>query len=160
PQGARAVASVPNGEISNLAIEAVFLDPSTGAYGLGNVFGTISRFVGDNNTITIPDLYADTNGDGTIGAGDILYSEVDLNAYLRNVPNFSLGDIFNIVNGTVNGLTGMQFSTTPFVFDASTGAFNGAPFNGTGVAMSTHDLTPIPEPRGIFPLSLCLIGLA
>ena len=106
----------------------------------------------------MPDLYADTNGDGVIGTGDNLYSLINLNDALTvPEPSFSLGDPFNIVNGRVAELPSMYFSSTPFVFDlANIGAVDGliyTPFTGKAVAITDHAFFDVPGP-------LPLLGVA
>lgn len=132
------------GEINDSSIEAVFFDPATNQYVLGNIFGVLADRAGGQE-ILIPALFADTSGDGQLGAGDLLYSLVDLNLYLNQVPAFSLGDLFNIVNGQVTSLPGMVFSTSPFVFDERRG-FTGTPFTGSGIVKAESGIAPVPEP--------------
>ena len=133
------------GEISNLSIEAVVPDPTTGGFGIANIFGVLAGTVGLETVVPIPDLFADTNGDGVLGTGDILYSVVDLNVYLSSIPTFTLGEEFDIVGGVVAGLPGMQFSSTPFTFDPNTGDFTGTPVTLAGFADAEHDPEAIPE---------------
>ena len=68
--------------------------------------------MGDGVFVSVPDLWADTNGDGMIGSGDILYSLVDLRAYLNGgngpVPAFVPSESFTIVNGRVASLPGIM----------------------------------------------------
>jgi hypothetical protein len=134
------------GEISNLSIEAVVPDPTTGGFGIANIFGVLASKVGLETAVPIPDLFADTNGDGVLGTDDILYSVVDLNVYLLSIPTFTLGQAFDIVAGLVAELPGMQFSSTPFSFDPATGAFNGTPVTIPGFADALHDPEAVPEP--------------
>ena len=133
------------GEIADLSIEAVVPDPSTGEFGTANIFGVLASKVGLETVVPIPDLFADTNGDGVLGTGDILYSVVDLNVYLSSIPTFTPGEEFDIVGGTVAGLPGMQFSSTPFSFDPNTGDFNGTPVTLAAFADAQHDPEAIPE---------------
>jgi hypothetical protein len=133
-----------SGEVSDLMIESILSSPAAGQYALANIFGTLFERVG-LQPISIPDVYADTNRDGVIGEGDILYSLVDLNVYLNAVPSFTLGESFAIVNGVSDRLPGMRFSTTPFVFDPLHG-FQDPPFTGTGVTNSFHNVAATPEP--------------
>ena len=132
------------GEMNNSSIEAIFFDPATKQFDLGNIFGVLTNRVGGEEII-IPNLFADTNGDGLLGPGDLLYTLVDLNVYLNLVPTFSLGDSSDIVNGQVAGLPGMMFSTTPFVFSADSG-FAGTPFTGVGAAEVETGIAAVPEP--------------
>ena len=141
------------GAIADLSIEAVVFDPAANVFVLESIFGRLAERLGVGVSVTIPDLFADTNGDGIIGGGDLLYSLVDLNVYLNSVPDFALGDTFDIINGTVAGLTGMMFSSTPFSFDANRGFSSGTPFSGLGETDSTHEISAIPEPS-----SLALVG--
>jgi hypothetical protein len=135
------------GEISDLSIEAVVFDAATGKFETANIFDTLANQVGLNKVVSIPDLYADTDGNGVLETGDILYSVVDLNTYLSSIPSFSLGQTFNIVDGTVAGLPGMQFSSTPFSFDQGTGDSTGTPVTLLGIAEAQHDPeAAIPEP--------------
>jgi hypothetical protein len=148
-----------SGEISALSIESVFFDPTTSQFSLGNIFGTLADTVGVENEISIPDLFADTNGDGTLGLGDILYSLVDLNQYLTAVPQISFGEMFTVNNGTVSGLPGMMFSTDPFSFDPSTG-FTGTLFNGTAEVKGIHGATAvIPEPSSLILVGIGILGI-
>lgn len=133
------------GQASDLMIEAMVFDVGTSQFVLGNIFGTIAGEVGFGQVIIVPELFADTTGDGIIGEGDLLYSLVDLNLYLDGPPSFSLGDTFDISAGLVAGLPGMMFSTAPFVFDPASG-FSGVPFTGVGVADAQVGLSAIPEP--------------
>jgi hypothetical protein len=143
------------GEINVLNIESVVRDPDNGKYGLENIFGTLAERVGFHNDVRIPDLVSDTNGDGAVGGGDKLYSLVDLNVYLDNVPAFTSGEVFNIVNGSVDGLPGMMFATVPFVFSEDTGwtfAAGRSQFTGTGSAMTAHGVSAVPEPSAMIGL--------
>jgi hypothetical protein len=85
-----------SGEIADLSVEAVYLDPVTGKFVIGSIFGTLDAAVGDAS-VAIPDLFADTNHDGSLDDGGllysvVLYSVVDLNKYLNSVPAFKLGE--------------------------------------------------------------------
>lgn len=145
-----------SGEVSDLSIESVVFDPVSGTFELVNIFGTLAdRQITDE--VLIPDLFGDTNKDGVLDDGDVLYSLVDLNIYLNSIPSFNLGDSFAIANGTTPALPGMSFSTTPFDFDPGTG-FSGTPYSGTGVAEGEHGVTVIPEPRTIVLLGTGLLG--
>ena len=148
------------GEISVLSIEAVTLDLSTGKFGTANIFSVLADKVGLDTAVPIPDLFADTNGDGELGTGDILYSVVDLNTYLLSIPTFTLGEAFDIVGGTVAGLPGMQFSSTPFTFNPDTGDFTGTPVTMPGYADALHDPEAIPEPAtwSLLALGFLVLG--
>jgi hypothetical protein len=145
------------GEVNVLAVEAITFDQAAGEFATANIFEALSFHVGDGIFVPIPDLYADTNGDGALGLGDILFSAVDLNEYLLNVPTFLLGQTFNIVNGLVPELPGMFFSSTPISFDPTTGEFLGTPISIDASALSSHEVESIPEPG---TLALFLAGLA
>jgi hypothetical protein len=145
-----------SGEVSDLSIESMVFDPVRGTYELVNVFGTLAdRQI--TYEVRIPDLFGDTDNNGILGEGDVLYSLVDLNIYLNSIPNFSLGDSFAVINGTTSALPGMSFSTTPFDFDPGTG-FSGTPYSGTAVAEGEHGVTVIPEPSAIVLIGIGLIG--
>jgi len=145
-----------SGEVSDLSIESVLFDPESGTYELVNVFGTLAdRQI--TYEVRIPDLFGDTDNNGILGEGDVLYSLVDLNIYLNSIPSFSLGNSFTIANGTTSALPGMSFSTTPFDFDPGTG-FSGTPYSGTAVAEGEHGVTVIPEPNTVALLGIGLLG--
>ncbi len=168
PQGLAAADTepgpIPGSSARNvLQIEAVKFDPSSQQYRLVDSFGAIRDNVGLYNTVYVPDLFADTNHDGLMDDRDVLYSLVDLTIYLKSVPTFTLGQSFTIVDGLVAELPGMQFSTSPFVFDpihgfTTTGLFSsgdavvGQPGRSAlagssdGESDSEHGLTAIPEP--------------
>lgn len=147
------------GEESDLRLESLFYNSASNTYSLQDLFGTIQHRLGNFAVVKVPDLYADTNGDGTLGSGGVLYSLVDMNAYLNNIPSFTEGGTFSIVNGTVAGLPGMLFSTTDFTFDPSTG-FSGTDFTGDGVVESEHDLESVPEPGSLLLLGSGVLGLS
>jgi hypothetical protein len=99
-----------------------------------------------------------------IGAGDTLYSLVDLQQFLLAPPSFSMSDHFAIVNGTVAGLPGMWFSTTPFTFSpgggftpSSMALLSTGGFSGDGVVDAIHTLSSSPEP-GTWALMLAGFG--
>jgi hypothetical protein len=144
--------NVQQGAKQQLKIEALFVDPVTH----GVVLGSIADFVNQaylGSILHVPDLWADTNADGMIGAGDLLYSLVDLNAYTADGADliatvnarFSPGEEFQIVDGKVAGLPGMLFSTTDFTFDPATG-YHGTPYTGDGFAVTDHEFPGVPEP--------------
>lgn len=146
-----------------LKIEALFVDPNTGQVKLGSIFDFLSQAY-PGKPLLLPDLWGDTTGDGTIGAGDFLYSLVDINAYtnggadlLADVNSrFAPGQQFQIVNGVVSGLPGMLFSTTEFTFDPLKG-YQGTPYTGSGFAVTDHEPVSVPEPS---TLALFFVGLA
>lgn len=148
------ITKVDTGATASLEIEALYRDPTTNKYVLGNIFGAILAEKGYGFEVRVPDLFADINGGG-LGAGDELYSLVDLNAFMPSLPAFSLGDQFTITNGLVADLPGMIFSTTPFLFDENVG-FIGTPFTGIGSTDGFHGLTATTVPE---PMSVVLSGL-
>ena len=131
------------GEESDLDLESVFF--SGGVYSLQDLFGTIQQALGNGVVVAVPDLFADTNNDGSLDDGDVLYALVDMSVYLQAIPSFTEGEAFNIVNGVVAGLPGMMFSTTEFTFDPSTG-FSGTDYTGEGDVLAEHDVMATPEP--------------
>ncbi len=160
PKGSGKFPSAGAGPVSDLSAEAVFSDPDNpGKFAIGNVFTEMGRKVG-TAYVAIPDLYADTNGDGTLDSGDVLYSLVVLNTYLNNIPTVNLGDTFSIVNGTVAGLDGMMFSTTPFVFNPDTGDFTGTDYKGEGYVLSIHLPKDTPEPSTLVLLGSSILGVS
>ena len=140
--------------VADLAIEAVFID-SHGQFQLENIWGAIEGHVGQSFPVRIPDLYR--LNDGLLVPDGILYSLVDLNLYLHDIPSFQRGDIFAIVSGTNASLPGMLFSTAPFTFDPLNG-FTGTPFTGNGYTLTEHDLT-VPEPASLALFCLGLLSL-
>jgi hypothetical protein len=106
------------GAVSILNIESLGIDPETGLWVYEGAFHRILMSTGGAPaSLNIPDLFADTNGDGEIGEGDVLYSWVDIFTYLQAPPTFSLGDEFFILDGQVAELQGMWFSPTPIFLD-------------------------------------------
>ena len=144
---------------ADVMIEAVAFDPNTGSLFINNIFSVIAEHVGLNASIFVPDMFADTNGNGTIGQGDVLYSVVDLYKYLGSASPFSVGQTFNIVDGVASGLPGMMFSTTPFTFDPSIGFVGGTLFNGVGQADTLHDMQALPTPSTLALLGASVLGL-
>jgi hypothetical protein len=150
-------APIHTGATNVLSVEAVVLDQATGRYETANIFEALALRAGVGVLVAIPDLYADTNGDGTLDAGDLLYSAVNLNQYLLAVPTFSIGSVFSITNGLVAGLPGMVFSSTPISIDPLTGAFSTTPVTLDATVLSAHVVSATPEPE---PLPLVVAGLA
>lgn len=143
------------GATSHLWIEAMYWDPLTHSFYLSSVFDELYR-LHPNVALSIPDLYADINQDGTIGEGDTLYSLVNIPEYLQAIPTHAFDQVFSIVNGTVAALPGMYFSTTPFVFAPnSTNGLGFTPYTGAGVELTDH-VVETPEPQTV---SLLLAGL-
>jgi hypothetical protein len=144
------------GEVNVLNVEAITFDRTSSTFATADVFESLFVHAGLDR-IAIPDLFADTNGDGSLGAGDLLYSAVDLNVFLTAHPAFAFDETFSIVNGLAPGLPGMFFSTTPITFDAATGAFDGTPATTDGTALSAHNMQLVtPEPA---TLALLVAGL-
>lgn len=150
------------GTKQELKIEALFIDPNTGHVILGSIFDFLGQAY-HGKFLILPDLWGDTNGDGVIGAGDYLYSLVDINAYTHGGSDlladvnarFVPGQEFQIVNGMVGALPGILFSTTEFTFDPVNG-YQGTPYTGSGFAVTDHELASVPEPP---TLTLFFAGL-
>jgi hypothetical protein len=141
----------PGGARSKLWIETIYKLPAGGNYYLGSNFDAI--YDAGYASVRIPDLYADTDGNGFIDGGDTLYSLVDLSVYLTGIPTFNFNDHFTVVGGVVAGLPGMRFSTTDFAFDPVLG-FTDPPYSGDAVVLSDHTLTPeVPEPTSVVLMS-------
>jgi hypothetical protein len=136
-----------------LNVESIFQNPLTGTFFVGNVFGTIASQVG---FVSLPEFGADTNLDGSIGDGDVLFELVNLNVDLNGLPSFGIGDFLVATDGLVDGFTGLYLSSTPFVFDSVLG-FEGTPYSGSVVIVGQQDLGAIPEPDAWI---LLLSGLA
>jgi hypothetical protein len=135
------------GEVNVLSVEAPTLDPVTGQFGTASIFDVLLALAGNGVEVPIPDLYADTNLDGTLGAGDVLYSAVNLYTFLASTPTFTLGQSFTITGGLVAGLPGMFFSSTPVSLDPATGEFTGTPITTDAMALSAHlPQGTVPEP--------------
>lgn len=151
--GPNAAAAVDDGvgAESYLNIESLYKDPVTGLWSFEGVPAMMDAVFGPGVVIGIPDLYADTNGDGVIGAGDVLYSWVDMRVYLQHLHAYELGDHYTIVDGQVAGLPGMWFSSSEIFLDPVLGPqpTGGAWFSsstGDAEALSEHDLDTVPEP--------------
>lgn len=134
------------GEISELHISAFY--PSGSDFQLIGFTNHVADNIGLGIEVFIPDLFADTNGDGSLNDGDLLYSIVNLVDFLPAAVNFSLGDTFNIVNGTSPLLPGMMFGTAPIEVDADSpsGYSNPSPWTGPGVALTKHGIVAVSEP--------------
>ncbi len=145
-----------SGEVNTLKIEAMLFDPTSASFVLSNVFGALGEAVGFGVEVRIPDLFADTSGDGVLGDGDVLHSLVDLTVFLAALPTFVAGQAFDVVDGIVPGLPGMMFSTTEFEFDPATG-FSGTPFTGRATTEAFHGITALATPQS---WSLALLALA
>lgn len=147
-------------EVSELRLESVFFDPLTKYFSVESVFDRISLKVGNDIGISVPDLYADTNGDGRVDSGDWLYGLVDMSVYLDAVPAFALDDHFSIINGIVMGLPGMRFSASPFTFNPDVG-FTAPGFTGEGIAGSLHIISAASDvPEASNSLGLLFASLA
>jgi hypothetical protein len=148
------------GEDSELDLESLAFDTSTLTFSLQDLFGTIEQAVGDNVEVAIPDLFADTNNDGSLDGGDVLYGLVDMSVYLHSTPTWTEGETLSIVNGVSAALPGMMFSTTEFTFDPSSG-FTGTDFTGDAEIEAEHDVAATPEPAaaGLAVAGLLAIGL-
>lgn len=145
-----------------LWLETIYYDLDKKEYYLGDIFETIYTIFGPGVRVRIPDLYADTNGDGHIGDDDILYSLVDLAEYLIDVPTFDFGNTYVITDGKTVGLPGMYFSTTDFVFSPTSDmGFDYTPYTGTGEVMTDHALeAPAPASFALLVGGLALLGAA
>jgi hypothetical protein len=147
------------GEASDLSLESVFYNSTTHTYSIQDLFGTIRQELGNGVIVKIPDLFADTNRNGSLGTGDFLYSLVDMNVFLQSIPTFTEGETFSIVHGKVAGLPGMLFSMNDFTFNAATG-FSGTDYTGDAVVESEHDLESVPEPSNLLLLGTGILGLS
>lgn len=150
--------SDPGSAESFLNIESLYHDPVTGLWQFEGANGLIQAEFGGGVVVPIPDIYADTNGNGVIGTGDRLYSWVDLRVFIQTVQTFDLGDTYTIVDGRIAELPGMWFSSTEIFLDpvlgpqptggswynSGAGAFAGGEAPG---AYSEHDVSTIPEPQ-------------
>lgn len=132
--------------ISWLSVEAFV--PSGSDFLEYGVFDMIARLDGVNVPVAIPDLFGDTNGNGSLDTGDVLYTAVNLADFIPAHVSFALGDLFTIVNGTSSALPGMVFGTAPITLDDTSpdGFSNPAPWTGTGDALTEHLPMAVPEP--------------
>jgi hypothetical protein len=117
-------------------------------------------------SLEIPDVYT---AEVTPDANNMytLYSWVDINEY-SPTTSFTLGEDFDISNGTCSLLPGMLFSSTPFDFTGSTAptlgnpdAFaadgvTGTPFTGDALTETLHG---VPEPSTVALLGVSTLGL-
>jgi len=121
----------------------------------------IRNLLGVGVELAIPDLYADTNHDGVLGAGDVLYSAVNLFEYTKNGIPSSFPSSFMIgANGTSTDLPGFLFGYDPIVRDSNsaTGLTNPNPFSGPASMLSEHFVS-VPEPGTLALLGGGLAGL-
>lgn len=132
--------------VSWLSVEAFV--PSGSDFLEYGVFDMIARFAGLGVPVPIPDLFGDTNGDGSLDTGDVLYAAVNLAEYIPAHVRFLIGDRFDIVDGTTLALPGMVFGTEPITLDDTSpnGFSNPAPWTGTGDALTAHLPEAVPEP--------------
>jgi hypothetical protein len=147
------------GGLSDLSLESVFFNSASGRSELEGIFDLVLQTIGPNLGVLVPDLYADTNGNSQLDDGDRLYSVVDLRTWIVNPPDTAPLSTLSIVNGRVPGLPGMMFSTTPFTFNSGTGSFDGTPYTGDGVVLSTHGIfgNQVPSPATGLPALLFLL---
>jgi hypothetical protein len=137
------------GAVADLLLESIFFDTLSNTFQFESNGNFLANAVGYGVVVKIPDLWADTNHDGSLDTGDVLYSLVNLEQYLAGpIPTFTPGQTFNIVNGQVASLPGMLFSTTPFTFDPTTGP-SGTPYTGNATALTDHEPVTMPEPGTI-----------
>jgi hypothetical protein len=123
----------------------------------------IATQLGPGGHIAVPDLYGDTNHDGKLDGGDVLYTAVNLADYIPANPSFNLGESFTMSGGISAQLPGMLFGTQPITLDASApdGFSNPAPFTGDGIALTEHANTVVPEPEpGVVMLMISALTLA
>ena len=164
-QSSRTHSSTSNSPIGDpagtnwLSIESVYFDAQTSSYYMDGIFDLLHEVYGDGQFLHVPDLFADTNNSGALDDGDVLHSLVDLRQFCANAPGFADNQTYQIVNGHVDALPGMMFSTTPFTFSAATGWDSGTPFTGDAATYSYHSLTSnTPEPG--FACVATIAGLA
>lgn len=150
---------LPNAATSILQIAAFV--PSGGDFQISPLITYVQNNLAIGVALSIPDLFADTDGDGVLGIGDTLYSTVNLADFLAASVNFNFGDTYSIANGTSLLLPGMLFGTQQIVPNASnpTGYDNPAPWTGTAVALASHGIVAIPEPGTILLLGIGFIAL-
>ena len=149
------------GEVSELEVFAFEPD---GVDFLVTPFNDYVRMqLGWNQDLRIPDLYADTNGDGGLGEGDVLFSAVNLVDYFAGglASDYSFGDQFSVVNGAVTQLPGFFFGLDPFVRDpnAFNGLINPHPYSGEATVLSEHLVSAVvPVPAAVWLFGTALIG--
>jgi hypothetical protein len=140
--------------VSWLSVEAFV--PSGPDFLEYNVFDFIADSLGDGVALRIPDLFGDTDGNGVLDSDDVVYAAVNLADYIPGHVSFSLGDTFDITDGSTAALPGMIFGTAPITLDPSSpnGFSNPDPWTGTGEALTEHDNVAVPEP-GAWILLIC-----
>lgn len=169
PPGPGGPGNPPGGKAS-LRIESLILNPNINEWEMYNIFDTVQFYSGLGNPFEIPDLYADTNGDGAIDDGDVLYGWVNLWQYIPTAPKFSLGDEFTLTNGQITAINGVStngpvpgiwFGTTDFCYDptAANGFDCDPPYSGTTYAYTNHSLTATPEPLAITLFGVGCVGI-
>ena len=130
----------PDPIMSDLSIEAVFLNSSTGEYQLYNIFGVIAQMLGvEIRRFVSPTWWKPS-------ATDTLFRVVNLAKYLKSPPTVDVGDAYVVADGVVTGPPGMEFSTTPFSYDPRTWLFSGRPYTGLALDPTPHGL-PEPSPN-------------
>ena len=143
-----------------LSIESVYFDAPTNSYYMDGIFDLLHEVYGDGQFLHVPDLFADTNHSGALDDGDVLHSLVDLRQFCAGAPSFADNQTYAIVNGRVDALPGMMFSTTPFTFSAATGWDSGTPFTGDATTYSYHSLTSnTPEPGFACVVTMACLAL-
>ena len=85
-----------------------------------------------------------------------LYTAINLEMYASNNPRPSIheGDSVMITDGTIPGLEGIYWSTTPFTIDlTSSSGFSGTPYTGYAVSIGNTAIAETPT------IALVLIGI-
>ena len=145
--------------------EALFRYPTPGKYYQGSIYDFMNQAY-PGKTLRLPDLWVDTNEDGRIAAGDVLYELIDLNAYTQSGAlsmsdlnaRFTPGQVFVIQNGLCAALPGAMFSTTDWTFSEDTG-YTGTPANCDGYTYTYHELNDVPEPSTFVLLGVGAVTL-
>jgi hypothetical protein len=154
---ALAKADPPAIQTVGLNIEAYLFDHASNQWVIESYGDYIRNKVGYDIPVDLPDLWP--------GDGSDLYGLVNLETWLQAPPAWSPGDSYTIVGGHIAGLPGYEFSTTPWVFDPTTGEgtdpwIGTPPADGLAVTVETdHDLTTIPEPASLALLAAGLFGV-